>query len=315
MKRYNEPITSKDSNSAIEQRTILSKDGIRFYWDLLINEGFLKSAPLSALRTWILPNSSGTIALQEYVDRPAYRSVSSTTNLLITDKTLNISSGTFTVGIVTAVGNTGITFRIINNGSGIITLDPNASETINGSSTLTIPSETGVVIESDGTNWIIIGKHRLQTLHRTQWIQPIALTTIANGASLNLFNVITDANKSVNGTDGGIYDLSIATDKILTQWHGEKMTHHIRISSTIVTGTDQHYILTLRRYADNSVLGQVQLNRNADTGLFTADFLTYTYSDVDPFVTGGFYIALDNNSGAGVDITGSINLLIVTYFK
>ena len=50
--------------------------------------------------------------------------------------------------------------------------------------------------------------------------------------------------------------------------------------------------------------------------IFTsADFLTYTYRALDPFVTGGFYLSLDNNSDATVDLITSLNLLITTYFK
>lgn len=311
MKRFNEGITVKDANPAIEQRTIIEKSGIRFYYDLLVNSGFLSSQGVVGLRNWILPNKSGTLETRE----TSIRTVSATTTLDVTDKTLNISSGTFTVNIVTAEGNEGITFEVINSGTGVVTLDAFGTQTIGGSLTLVVPVKSGYTIKSDGANWIIIDRFRMETLNRTQWIQSIGTTTINNGASLNFLTLISDANKSANGTDGGHYELSVATDKILTKWGGSVMTHHMRVGFTITTGTDQHYNLTLRRFVDNTILSSAKINRDADTGVCTADFLTYTYSELDPFVTGGFYIQLDNNSGASVDLITSINLFITTYFK
>jgi len=243
------------------------------------------------------------------------RTIVSATTILKSDKTINIGAGTFTQPLPTAVGNVGIEYEFINDGNGIITLDPDVSELIDGLSTFTLPVKQGVIIKSDGSNWIITDVCRRETINRTQWIQAISPTTVNNATSLNLLTLISNANKSANGTDGGFYELSTATDKILTKWGGVVQTHHIRIGFTITTGTDQHYNLTLRRYSDNSILSSSKINRDADTGVCTADFLTYTYSASDPFVIGGFYIQLDNNSGASVELTTGINLLIVTYFK
>ncbi len=262
-------------------------------------------------RAYTLPDSSGKIVLEN----SAIRTVSATTLLTKLDRTLNISAGTFIVDIVTAVTSLGYTFEIINSGTGIVTLDPFSTETVGGELTLIVPVNSGLIIKSDGSNWIVVDKFRLETLNTTQWIQPIGTVTVGTGSSLNLLTNMFDASKSVNGTDGGFYELDIATDKILTNWGGIKQTHHMRIGFTITTGTDQHYNLTLRRYSDNSILSSAKINRDADTGVCTADFITYTYSASDPFVVGGLYISLDNNSGSSVDLVTSINLLIVTYFK
>ena len=235
------------------------------------------------------------------------------------DKTIYISSGTFTVNLPTSKGIKGKEFEIINAGNGIITLNTVGGGEIignSGSTSYVIASQCGVVIQSNGEDWRIKHQLRMETLNRTQWVQNIALTSISNASSLNLLTLIPNASKFANGTDGGFNELNITGgNRILTNWTGKPTTHHIRITLTISTGSDQHYTLTLRRFADNSVLGAAQLNRNADTGLQTIDFITYTYSDVDPFVTGGFYISLDNNSGASVDLITSLNLFITTYFK
>ncbi|MFN8992731.1 MAG: hypothetical protein ACK5X3_03550, partial [Pseudomonadota bacterium] len=73
------------------------------------------------------------------------------------DYVIDCTSGTFTVNLFTAVGNTGRILIIKNSGAGTITVDPNGTQTIDGSTTyiLEIQYETLQII-SDGTNWKII---------------------------------------------------------------------------------------------------------------------------------------------------------------
>lgn len=341
--RFNAPVVSKHESLLNEQRTTMSQDGIRFNPLNLSYTGYLNASGIIGNRSWNLPNADGTISLisqsitngvltkspsedkvfdelalkpsLSYVDRPAIRTVTSSTNLTPSDKTLNISSGTFTVTINTAIGFSGITYQIVNSGSGIITLDPNGTETINGVLTLIVPSQSGYTIKSDGSNWVIIDKFRQESLNRTQWSQNISNTTIADGTSLNILTLIPNNSKVSNGTDGGINELNIAFNGIIINWHGTPMTHEIRVIYTLSTGTDQNYNMELRRIVDDSVIGTAQIDRNSDTGIATAIFSTYTGSSTDPFVVNGFYIAFRNNSGASVDITTNLNLFITSYFR
>jgi hypothetical protein len=41
----------------------------------------------------------------------------------------------------------------------------------------------------------------------------------------------------------------------------------------------------------------------------------YTAGALDPFVTGGFYFALRNNSGANINIESNVGILITTYYQ
>lgn len=259
--------------------------------------------------------SNNSYVQKKYVDRPVIRTVSSSTNLTPSDKTLNISSGTFTVTIDTAVGFSGVAYEVVNSGTGIITLDANGSETINGALTLVVPSQCGYTIKSDGSNWIVTDRFKQENQNRTQWSEPISTTTISNATSLNLLTLIPNASKLANGTDGGINELNIVSNGILIPWHGSTMTNQIRLLFSIVTGSVQTYNVSLRRVSDNSIIAVDQVNRNSDTGLCMVDFSTYTGNASDPFVTGGFYITLDNNSGASVDITTNLNLFITSYFR
>lgn len=213
-----------------------------------------------------------------------YKEITASTTIYPYDKMINVTAGTFGLVLPTAKGIKGKEFEFINSGSGITTFTADGVETIEGITSYVMGALTGVKFKSNGANWKIIDKFRMETLNRTQWVTNIALTAIPNATSLNLLTLIPNASKFANGTDGGPNTLDITgTNKILTNWRGNIMSHHIRLVGTIATGSDQHYTVTLRRFSDNSVLSAAQLNRNADTGLITADFLTYTYSEVDPF--------------------------------
>ena len=85
------------------------------------------------------------------------RNITTTDTFATASETLNCTSGTFTVNLPTAVGIQGTAYTLINSGTGIITLDPNGTETINGSLTIDIKKQyVSRTVQSDGTNWIII---------------------------------------------------------------------------------------------------------------------------------------------------------------
>lgn len=76
--------------------------------------------------------------------------------------TVDSSSGTFTVTLFTAVGNTGHTIRVKKTDTSFtaVTIDGDGSETIDGSTTTTVNTENeSVTLQSNGTNWVIIGRH------------------------------------------------------------------------------------------------------------------------------------------------------------
>jgi len=74
--------------------------------------------------------------------------------------------------------------------------------------------------------------------------------------------------------------------------------------------------LSLRRYADDSVIGSViQVNKNNDVGGVQTTFLSYTAGSTDPFVVGGFYFALENNIGGSVSFEDGVGILIQTYYQ
>jgi len=68
-----------------------------------------------------------------------------------------LCTGTFTVTLYAASGNSGNVIQVKNVSTGTITIDANASETIDGATTQTISARyTSLSMVCDGTNWHII---------------------------------------------------------------------------------------------------------------------------------------------------------------
>ena len=86
-----------------------------------------------------------------------YTAVSSTYTVNTSNYLVDCTSGTFTVTLPTSVGIAGQIFVIKNSGSGTITLSTTGGQTIDGSSTKTLPQYASVTVQSDGTNqyWIL----------------------------------------------------------------------------------------------------------------------------------------------------------------
>jgi hypothetical protein len=87
----------------------------------------------------------------------AYTARTTTYTATTSDYFIDCTTGTFTVNLFTAVGNTGRILIIKNSGTGTITVDPNGSQTIDGATTQTLSTQwSRVHIISDGANWKII---------------------------------------------------------------------------------------------------------------------------------------------------------------
>ncbi len=73
------------------------------------------------------------------------------------DCVINCTSGTFTVTLPTAVGLEGQYFIVKNSGTGVITIDGDGSETIDGSLTFILSTRyESITVISNGLNWNII---------------------------------------------------------------------------------------------------------------------------------------------------------------
>ena len=82
-------------------------------------------------------------------------SVSSTYGILVSDKVVLATSGSFTATLPTAAGCTGQVFDIKNSGTGIITIATTSSQTIDGNLTIILNPYDDITVVSTGSNWII----------------------------------------------------------------------------------------------------------------------------------------------------------------
>jgi hypothetical protein len=100
-------------------------------------------------------------------------------------------------------------------------------------------------------------------------------------------------------------------------YDGQRLLHTMRVNFDISTGNQvQSAALTLRRYADDSVIGtSIRVSRDPDVPGNQFVFETYTNGATDPFVTGGFYFALENNSGATLTFESKAGILVQTIFQ
>jgi hypothetical protein len=73
------------------------------------------------------------------------------------DDVLNVTSGTFTLDLPAANTCTGKTLKVKNSGTGVVTLDGNSAETVEGVATFPLGNGSYVEITSTGSAWILTG--------------------------------------------------------------------------------------------------------------------------------------------------------------
>ena len=100
-------------------------------------------------------------------------------------------------------------------------------------------------------------------------------------------------------------------------YNGQRLLHTMRVNFDISTGNQvQSAALTLRRFADDSIIGSsIKVDRDVDVPGNQFVFETYTDGATDPFVLGGFYFALENDSGNSLTFETKAGILIQTIFQ
>jgi hypothetical protein len=124
---------------------------------------------------------------------------------LITDNIIRYTGATTaTLTLPTAVGNTNKEYLIINSSTTqltYLTIDANASETINGSLTFTMQGANNdyVKIKSDGTNWYVIDQPPNSRTISDQTVSNVASVTFNNIGTYRDYELTIDAGPSTNG--------------------------------------------------------------------------------------------------------------------
>ena len=108
-------------------------------------------------KTWFINDVYFSVAPQlEGGIRVGYVEKTANYTLTSTDYTVNCTSGTFTITLPTSVGIGGKVYNVKNTGVGIITVDANGTQTIDGELTQSVFGGESLLIQSTGSNWIVI---------------------------------------------------------------------------------------------------------------------------------------------------------------
>lgn len=117
------------------------------------------------------------------------------------------------------------------------------------------------------------------------------------------------------GVDAGAID-HVVIPYVGQAYEGQRLQHRFRVNFGIETGSTQTVALSLRRFKDDSIIGsEMKVVRDQDVEGNQFNFVTYTAGPTDPFVEGGFYFGLRNDSGVTVNINGSVGIYIETTYQ
>jgi hypothetical protein len=127
------------------------------------------SEPWDALTTSFADNTDGLITAETMRDQvdamellhsvgatSDYRAITALRTLDATDFMVECTSGTYSVTLPTAVGISGKQYTIKNSGTGVVTIDADGTETIDGSLTKALVQYNSLTIMSNNTGWIIL---------------------------------------------------------------------------------------------------------------------------------------------------------------
>lgn len=133
--------------------------------------------------------SGGTVstiqAIKQGLTVSAVSAISSNPTANVTDKgKLYVCTSTFTFGL-TAAAILGASWYcyVRNDGTGIITIDPNASETIDGLTTINMYPGEGLIIVCDGSNFKTVGRRKGAILIQSQTASSSASVDFTTGFS------------------------------------------------------------------------------------------------------------------------------------
>jgi hypothetical protein len=137
-------------------------------------------------------------------------------------KIINCTANTFTVSLTAAATlGSGFTCTIWNTGTGIITIDPNLTETIDGVATLTLRQGEGLDIVCDNTNWQTGSKKTMRGYAEN--IASSSTRSIASGS---------DSIALQGATSSGLFSIAIGTSCTTSAYGGIAIGRSMSSSGT-----------------------------------------------------------------------------------
>ena len=105
----------------------------------------------------VAPSGSFSTVKARLDSLAAYGAKTGAYTATVDDNTINVTSGTFTLDLPAASTCTGKTLKVKNSGTGVVTLDGDSSETVEGIATFPLGPDSYVEITSTGSAWILTG--------------------------------------------------------------------------------------------------------------------------------------------------------------
>jgi len=105
--------------------------------------------------------------------------ISSSYTATTDDYMIDVTGGTFTVSLPTAVGVQGRLIVVKNNGGGAVTVDPFGSETIDGKSFVILGETNSIQLASNGTEWVALGYNISTVNSSTGVFEFTGITTVS----------------------------------------------------------------------------------------------------------------------------------------
>jgi hypothetical protein len=118
------------------------------------------------------------------VARPLAKTAAYTVVKADAGRLIEATSGTWTLALTAAATlGAGYWFGLRNTGTGVVTVDPNAAETIDGSTTLLVQPGESFLIACDGTDFVTLGRLTINALTEDTTPDPAADFLVAYDAS------------------------------------------------------------------------------------------------------------------------------------
>lgn len=121
-------------------------------------------------------------------------------------------SGTWTLALMAAatLGN-GFSISVRNAGTGVITIDPNGSETVDGRAAIAVCPGEAFALICDGSNWITRGRSSRVLISATKITTPAATLMVSLPNGFSTFSLVARRMKTA-GASPGIVNLRVSTN-------------------------------------------------------------------------------------------------------
>jgi hypothetical protein len=206
-----------------------------------------------------------------------------------------VATGNTSLGLLAAASaEEGFIFTVLNNGTGVVTLDPNGSETINGQATLTLyPGEAALVV-CDGDEWFaafkqnngsastktanytvaLTDRNSIIECNATSGVVTLTLPAASSaGAGFRFFAKKTDATANAVVLDGSASE----TIDGATTFSLSRQYDYVGV---ICDGTTWHIISKAPSLASDTAPGIVELSTDAEFQTGTSTALAVTPANV-----------------------------------